>query len=484
MKHRVLVVDDESSIRSSLRMILQHAGYFFSEAASGQEGLEKIAAEDPDVVILDVKMPGMDGLDVLEALRRGGTQIPVLVVSGHGDIETAVRATKLGAFNFIEKPFGEERVLVEIRNALEQRRLKRKADALELEYEKQFELVGESRPMKELRESIQRAAPTHATVLITGESGTGKELVARAIHRNSPRRDSPFIRVNCAAIPEDLIESELFGHERGSFTGASARQVGKFQQADRGTIFLDEVGDMSARTQAKVLRALETGEIEPVGAARVITVDVRVIAATNKDLAAEIRNGRFREDLYFRLAVLPIECPPLRRRAEDVPLLIEHFCANTGRRFSGPALQALSRQPWKGNVRELRNTVERLTIMAPATPDSVIELDALPRELRGEAPATGGAAPAAATPAGLPATLKDFKEAAEKDFILAMLERYDWNISRTAKEIDTPRSNLYKKLEQYGIAKDRMPADEGGPADDADPALRRADPGPGGAGDE
>jgi len=461
MSYRVLVVDDEPSIRSSMKMILQHAGYEFAEASTGAQGLEKISSIEPDVVILDVKMPGMDGLDVLEALKSRGSVIPVIVISGHGDIETAVRATKLGAFNFIEKPFGEERVLVEIRNALEQHLLRRKADVLEVEVKQQFEMVGSSKEMSALRASIQRAAPTQATVLITGESGTGKELVARAVHANSSRRDAPFIRVNCAAIPEDLIESELFGHERGSFTGASARQIGKFLQADHGTIFLDEIGDMSARTQAKVLRALETGEIEPVGAARVITVDVSVIAATNKDLAAEIRKGTFREDLYFRLKVIPIECPPLRRHAEDIPALVEHFAASSGKRFSEAALRVLAAQPWKGNVRELRNVIERILIMAPASAEGVIDVNDLPPEAREGDVAPEGAPGArlAGAAEGL-TTLKDFKEAVEKEFILAMLEKNDWNISRTAKEIDTPRSNLYKKLEQYGIGKDRVTSDE------------------------
>ncbi|HKY31165.1 MAG TPA: sigma-54 dependent transcriptional regulator [Candidatus Polarisedimenticolia bacterium] len=469
MKQRILVVDDESSIRSSLRMILQHAGYQFLEASSGRDALEKIASDDPHVVILDIKMPEMDGLEVLETMRRQGMEMPVIVVSGHGDIETAVRATKLGAFNFIEKPFGEERVLVEIRNALEQRRLRGKAAVLEREHEQQFAMIGDSRPMKELREMIQRSAPTNATVLITGESGTGKELVARAIHRLGNRRDAPFVRVNCAAIPDDLIESELFGHERGSFTGAVGRQTGKFLQADHGTIFLDEVGDMSPRAQAKVLRALETGEIEPVGAARVITVDVRVIAATNKDLAAEIRKGGFREDLYFRLNVIPIHCSPLRQRAEDIPSLVQHFAAVAGRRVSQTAMRALARHAWKGNVRELRNIVERITIMTPGGGDAVIDLGDLPPELRGseggaaagpvEAGAAGGMLARSAQAYG---TLKDFKEAAEKEFILAMLEKNDWNISRTAKEIDTPRSNLYKKLEQYDIAKDRLSGQDAG----------------------
>ena len=466
MKSRVLVVDDESSIRSSLKMILQHAGYAFLEASSGHEAIEKATASEPDVMILDVKMPGMDGLEVLETLRRQGIEVPVIVVSGHGDIETAVKATKLGAFNFMEKPFGEERVLLEIRNAVEQRRLRRKAEVLELEYEKQFEMVGHSPLMKELRSVILKAAPTQATILITG-----KELVARAIHGNSSRREAPFVRVNCAAIPEDLIESELFGHERGSFTGATARQVGKFLQADHGTIFLDEVGDMSPRTQAKVLRALETGEIEPVGAARVITVDVRVIAATNKDLAAEISKGRFREDLYFRLKVVPIECPPLRERAEDIPALIEHFSSSSPRRFSSAAMEALARRPWKGNVRELRNTIERLLIMIPQAQGEdreVIDLSDLPADLRGwtaysAAPGgMGGLGEGLAPLLASHATLKDFKEAAEKEFLLAMLEKNEWNISRTAKEIDTPRSNLYKKLEQYGIGKDRLKVDVAG----------------------
>jgi len=464
MTHRVLVVDDEASIRSSLRMILGHAGYQFLEAASGQRALECIAETPPDAVILDIKMPGMDGLEVLEALQKQGSDVPIIVVSGHGDIETAVKATKLGAFNFIEKPFGEQRVLLELRNAIEHRQLLHKTAALELEYEQRFEMIGASKAVEDLRAAIAKAAPSQATVLVTGESGTGKELVARAIHRNSSRKDAPFIRVNCAAIPEDLIESEMFGHERGSFTGATGRQVGKFPQADHGTIFLDEVGDMSLRAQAKVLRALETGEIEPVGAARVITVDVRVIAATNKDLESEIRAGRFREDLYFRLKVIPIHCPPLRERSEDIPMLIDHFAAGTARRFSPEAKAALARHRWKGNIRELQNVIERLIIMAPGT-DPVIGAGDLPAD----AHASTGAAPDAGTGGSIAAlatsgvTLKDFKESAEKEFILAVLEKNDWNISRTAKAIDTPRSNLYKKLEQYGIAKDDLSADDAGP---------------------
>ena len=461
MTHRILVVDDEASIRSSLRMILGHAGYQFLEASTGQRALETIAETPPDAVILDIKMPGMDGLEVLDTLRQLGTDVPVIVVSGHADIETAVKATKLGAFNFIEKPFGEERVLLEIRNAIEHRQLRHKTAALDLEYEQRFEMIGTSRAVEDLRAAISKAAPSQATVLVTGESGTGKELVARAIHRNSSRRDAPFIRVNCAAIPEDLIESEMFGHERGSFTGATGRQVGKFLQADHGTIFLDEVGDMSLRAQAKVLRALETGEIEPVGAARVITVDVRVIAATNKDLESEIRAGRFREDLYFRLKVIPIHCPPLRERAEDIPMLIDHFAAGTARRFSPEAKSVLAKHHWNGNIRELQNVVERLIIMAPGT-GSVLGTSDLPADAHAAGAASAGNASgstgsiAALVTAGV--TLKDFKESAEKEFILAMLEKNDWNISRTAKAIDTPRSNLYKKLEQYGIAKDGLSA--------------------------
>ena len=451
-RERILVIDDEPDIRKTLKMTLEYEGYEILTAATGSEGLDRVRAERPDAILLDIKMPGMDGLEVLERMKVQGSEAPILIISGHGDISDAVKATKLGAFDFLEKPLEQERLLLALRNALKHRLLSREVEQLRQLEEDGSELMGQSRPMQELRSSIQAAAASSATVLIQGESGTGKELVARALHRASARSGGPFIRVNRAAIPDDLIESELFGHERGSFTGATARQVGKFVQADRGTILLDEIGDMSPRTQAKVLRVLETGEVEPVGAARVARVNVRVIAATNKDLQSEIRRGAFREDLYFRLNVIPIVSPPLREHPEDIPVLVDHFMAGFSRKqglklksVTPAAVDAMKRMPWKGNVRELRNTVERLLIM---TPRDVVDAGEIPGS--SAAPAEG--AGPMASPAAY-ATLREFKEEAEKAFILAKLEANEWNISKTAKEIDTPRSNLYKKLEQYGLAK-------------------------------
>ncbi len=465
---RILVIDDEPDIRRTLKMTLEYEGYEVLTAGSGTEGLECVRTERPDAVLLDIKMPGLDGLEVLEKLRAQGSDAEVLIISGHGDISDAVRATKLGAFDFLEKPLEQERLSLSLRNALQQRRLSREVAQLRDEDEgERFELIGGSRAMADLRAAIQSAAASVATVLIIGESGTGKELVARALHAASARAGEPFIRVNCAAIPDDLIESELFGHERGSFTGATARQVGKFVQADRGTIFLDEIGDMSPRTQAKVLRVLETGEVEPVGAARVAIVDVRVIAATNKDLPAEIKRGTFREDLYFRLQVIPLNCPPLREHPEDVSALVEYFISRYSRkqglkpkRFTPAAMDMLHRLHWKGNVRELRNTIERLLIMIPHD-----EVDAADIPAGEETRAKVASVPA---PSAFD-TLREFKEVAEKAFILAKLEANDWNISKTAKEIDTPRSNLYKKLEQYGLAKgDRVREEDTEAGEDLD----------------
>ncbi len=460
-KPLVLVVDDEEDIRSSLRMILEYEGFDMVEASSGQDGLDKAAAHTPDVVLLDIKMPRMDGLEVLAELRRRAPEPPVVMISGHGTVQTAVEATKLGAFDFMEKPLERDRVLLVLRNALERRRLEQENRDLRLTYEERFRMVGESATLESVRDAIARAAPTKASVLVTGESGTGKELVARAIHRNSTRAERRFVRVNCAAIPEELIESELFGHVKGSFTGAVKDQTGKFVQADGGTIFLDEVGDMSLRTQSKVLRVLQDGEVEPVGAARAQVVDVRVIAATNKDLARDIREGRFREDLYFRLNVVPIVVPPLRQRREDIPGLVEYFAELFGtennsraKRFTPAALEALKNLPWKGNVRELRNAVERLIIM---TPGDEVGVDDLPAGLGA---ALGEVEPAAAPAGGLRLpvsglTLQEFKDRAERGFLVARLEENDWNIAATAKAIDTPRSNLYKKLEAYGIGRSK-----------------------------
>src|SRR6187455_955740 len=325
MRARILVIDDEAEIRRSVRMILEYEGYDVIEASSGPEGVALAEKESPDLVFLDVKMPGMDGLEALQRIRAVTETLPVVIISGHGTVSTAVEATKLGAFDFIEKPLASERVLLTIRNALDQGRLKDENRSLKRAVEARYQMVGESAGLRQIGDSIKRAAPTNATVLILGESGAGKELVARAIHRNSLRSRERFIQVNCAAIPEELIESELFGHEKGSFTGATEKQIGKFEQADRGTIFLDEVGDMSAKTQAKVLRVLQEGEVERLGSSKTMKVDVRVIAATNKRLEEEIDAGRFREDLYFRLSVIPIFVPPLRERQDDIPLLARHF---------------------------------------------------------------------------------------------------------------------------------------------------------------
>jgi two-component system, NtrC family, nitrogen regulation response regulator NtrX len=461
-KTRILVVDDEVAIRESLRMTLEYEGYECILAATGQEALSLAERETPDLVLLDVKMPGMDGIDVLERLRAMNEALPVIVVSGHGTISTAVEATKKGAFDFIEKPFASDRVLVSLRNALDQRQLRDENRVLKKAVEVRHQMIGESGALRQVMAAVGRAAPTTATVLIQGESGVGKELVARTIHRNSLRSRERFVQVNCAAIPEELIESELFGHEKGSFTGATEKQVGKFEQADRGTIFLDEVGDMSAKTQAKVLRVLQEGEVERLGSARTIKVDVRVIAATNKNLEEEIEKGTFREDLYFRLAVIPIYVPSLRERPEDIPLLVRHYMDYFSResnarprRIAQAALDALQRYRWKGNIRELRNTVERLIIMSPG---DTIDLADLPGSLRNP----GGAASsssvprpaAAAADLGAGGTLREFKDSAERAFLVTKLRENGWNISKTAELIDTPRSNLYKKLEQYQISQE------------------------------
>jgi len=451
VKPRVLIVDDEEAIRSSLKMIFEYEGYEVLLAANGPAGLKIAEKEAPDLVFLDIKMPQMDGLEVLKRLKAAEGSPPVVILSGHGNVKTAVEATKLGAFDFIEKPPESERILLVTRNALGQKRLVDENRRLKLTFDEKYRMVGQSGALEKVWEAVRRAAPTNATVLISGESGVGKELVARAIHRNSLRKDEAFVQVNCAAIPEELIESELFGHEKGSFTGATEKQIGKFELAHKGTIFLDEVGDMSLRTQAKVLRVLQEGEVERIGSQKTIEVDVRVIAATNKELEEAIGRGDFREDLYFRLSVIPVRVPPLRERGEDVPVLVQHFvkqfCVENNfrpRAFSPAAIEALKRHPWRGNVRELKNAVERLLIMA--------EGDEIGPEQMGEVlrrPAESGSAPAG------PPTLRDFKESAERAFLVGKLRESNWNISATAAAIGTPRSNLYKKLEQYGISQEK-----------------------------
>ncbi len=455
MKGRILVIDDEAAIRDTMRMILEYDGHEVFTAGSGQEGLAVAGREAPDLVFLDIKMPGLDGLEVLGRLRAINDTLPVVIVSAHGSATTALEAGRLGAFRFLEKPPSKDYVLDAVREGLELANLRRENRSLRSALETRHQIVGESAALRQVMEQVRRAAPTAATVLILGESGVGKELVARAIHRDSLRARERFVQVNCAAIPEELIESELFGHERGAFTGATEKQVGKFEMADRGTIFLDEVADMSAKTQAKVLRVLQEGEVERLGSSKTAKVDVRVIAATNKDLEHEISEGRFREDLFYRLSVIPIHVPPLRERVADIPVLVEHFVGVFSRennrrpaRFTPAAIEALAGARWRGNIRELKNVVERLLIMCPGEAIDAPDVRAVVRH-DGHGPAAG------AVPAGgRPTTLREFKEWSERAFLVERLREFGWNISKTAEVIDTPRSNLYKKLEQYRISQE------------------------------
>jgi len=465
VKPRLLVIDDESAIRDSLKMVLEYEGYEVMQAATGEEGIKLIEQEAPDLVFLDIKMPGMDGLEVLHKLRHLVEITPIVVISGHADITTAVEATRLGAFDFIEKPLERERVMVTVRNAVDTRRLKSENKSYRRDADKKYQIVGDSPSLATVRSAIQKAAPTNATVLIWGESGVGKELVARGIHRDSLRRDGAFVQVNCAAIPDELIESELFGHEKGSFTGATDRQIGKFEQADKGTIFLDEVGDMSLKTQAKVLRVLQEQELERLGSNRIIKVDVRVIAATNKNLEEEIDRHTFREDLFYRLNVVPIHVPALRERRDDIPALVRHFADLFARdnnfhrkTFTAAAMERLKQQHWRGNIRELRNFVERLVIMTSA---EAIDARDIPDggAARGDAPmlaGTDGVSVTTPAPSWIDATtLQEFKSGSERAYLVAKLRDNGWNISKTAEVIDTPRSNLYKKLEQYQISQEK-----------------------------
>ncbi len=444
----ILIVDDEAAIRESLRMVLEFEGYRIEEAGTGVEALRIVRDRPPDAVLLDIRMPEMDGLDAFRIMRERGYEMPVIFISGHADVASAVEATRRGAFDFLEKPPDSERLRLSVRNAVEAWRLRKDAGRTPAPDAASSTLVGSSPVMQRLRETIALAAPTPATVLVTGESGTGKELVARAIHDLSARREGPFVQVNCAAIPEELIESELFGHEKGSFTGAVRKQTGKFVAADGGTIFLDEVGDMSARTQAKVLRVLESGDVEPVGAEKTIRVDVRVVAATNRMLEDEIGAGRFREDLFYRLNVVPIRTAPLRERAEDVPLLVEYFARRFSeganyklKSFSPEALALLARQPWKGNVRELRNLVERLLILTPGTAVDVEQVAAATGDPRGAAPG----------PWSEVRTLKDFKENGERLFLEGRLGEENWDVAKAAEGLGTTRAQLARRMEQLGI---------------------------------
>jgi two-component system, NtrC family, nitrogen regulation response regulator NtrX len=453
VSHRILVVDDEAGIRAALRQLLEYEGYAVTAVASGDEALTQYAEQRPHLVMLDVKMAGLDGLATLRRLRELDPEVIVVMISGHGTIATAVEATQAGAHDFLEKPLDTNRVLVTIRNALKHVALEREVRTLKAVVEQHHEIVGSSAAIRQLIERIERVAPTLSRILITGENGTGKELVARAVHRLSPRAAKPFVEVNCAAIPSELIESELFGHMKGSFTGAFGDRTGKFEQADGGTLFLDEVGDMSSAAQAKVLRALQEGVITPIGSTKSVKVDVRIVAATNKRLEDEIAAGRFREDLLYRLNVVPIEVPPLRARRDDIPQLVEHFAQQLAaapglgaRQFAAGAVDALRRHAWPGNVRELRNTVERLLILAPGP--EVGEKDV--QRLLGATTPDGGLGDVLLTSE----TYEAFKENAERAFLRAKLAEFDWNVSETARRLDMPRSNLYKKIERLKLERD------------------------------
>jgi len=443
----ILIVDDERGIRESLGALLRDEGYGVESASSGEECLEWLEKRPFDLVLLDVWLPKMDGLETLERIQSLEGAPMVVIISGHGNIETAVRATKLGAFDFVEKPLSLEKTVLVVRNALDYLRLESENRRLRAELEERHQILGSSVPMKALRQQIALTAPTNGRVLIYGESGTGKELVARALHASSPRSPMPFVEVNCAAIPEELIESEMFGHHKGSFTGASEDKAGKFQKADGGTLFLDEVGDMSLKTQSKVLRVLEERRVEPLGSHQPVTVDVRVIAATNKKLEEEIARNLFREDLFYRLNVIPFYVPALRERTEDVPILAAYFvatfCEAYGKKrkeFSAPAMEVLLGYPWPGNVRELKNLVERLIIMCPSPR---IEPHHLPPEIfRG----------ASKSPQRPYASLQEARSAYERDFVLRKLEESRWNMTKAAQALGLERSHLYRKMRSLGIA--------------------------------
>ena len=454
----ILVVDDEPGVRSALSGVLRDEGYTVDAVSTGEECLERLTRASVDLIILDVWLPGMDGLATLARLRERQVDAQVVLISGHGNIESAVRAIKMGAFDFVEKPLSLEKTVLVIRNALHQRRLEAENRALRARVDRTQTMVGESYAMGQLREQVAMAAPTNGRVLIYGENGTGKELVARTIHALSRRRGAAFVEVNCAAIPEELIESELFGHVRGAFTGAVADRRGKFEVADGGTIFLDEIGDMSLKTQAKVLRVLQEQTMEPVGGTTRIKVDARVLAATNKDLQSEFRSARFREDLYFRLNVIPIFVPPLRDRQDDIALLADHFMADFAReygrrpkRFESAARTVLQRYPWPGNVRELRNVIERLMIMVPGDAISASDLSFLD---------PGVLTAPAVEPTGERLTLHEARDNFERDLILRTLAEQQGNMSRTAEVLGVERSNLYRKMKAFGIAPSRRAEEE------------------------
>jgi len=463
MSRSVLVIDDEQSILQSLEGALGDEGFRVKTALSGREGIEKIRADRVDVVLLDIWMPGMDGIDTLKQIKAEWPDQTVIMMSGHGSIETAVRSTKLGAFDFVEKPLSLERLLVLLQNAHCVHELARENQALRRQVEKHSTLVGESAQTQQIRELIKRVAPTTGSVLIAGENGTGKELVAQSIHALSPRFNKPFVAVNCAAIPEELIESELFGHEKGSFTGATGLRRGKFDLANGGTLFLDEIGDMSLRTQAKILRILQEQKFERVGGTQTISADVRVVAATNKDLKQEIQRGAFREDLFYRLNVIPFAIPPLRERKDDTMLLARHFLKEFAlthgkgiRELTPEALNVLTAYSWPGNVRELRNLIERVVILTSESEDARPVLAATLLEhlgddagsLRNEGTVCGSRDEHMSVTAK---NLRDARQEFEKEFIVRTLKENEWNITKAAAVLGIERSHLHKKIKSFGI---------------------------------
>jgi two-component system nitrogen regulation response regulator NtrX len=471
-----MIVDDEKGIREALKQVLQYEEIEVQACASGHEAIRVYPDFKPHLVFLDVKMEGMDGLETLKRVRELDPQAQVVMISGHGTIQTAVEATQLGAYDFLEKPLDTDRILLTLRNALQHVGLVNENVRLKQEVRAQYEIVGSSKAIRQVIGLIEKVAPTPARVLITGDNGTGKELVARAIHALSPRAagaggagggggggggGGPFVEVNCAAIPTELIESELFGHMKGSFTGAFADHAGKFELADGGTLFLDEIGDMSLSAQAKVLRALQEGVISRVGSGKALPVDVRVIAATNKNLGVEIEQGRFREDLLYRLNVVPIHVPALRERRGDIAQLVTHFSNELTERgglpakeFDATAVERLTAHDWPGNIRELKNAVERLLILASGptvTQQDVERIVGKGDGGRGKGRTVGAGGGDAAWLRA--ATFEEFKQAAERAFLLGKLQEHDWNVSETARSMQMPRSNLYKKIERYGLAR-------------------------------
>ncbi|MBC7385638.1 MAG: sigma-54-dependent Fis family transcriptional regulator [Cryobacterium sp.] len=470
MSRHVLIIDDEASIRSSLEGALKDEGYRVRSAASGRDGIDLLRAESVDVVVLDIWMPDLDGLETLKQIKAEFPDQPVIMMSGHGTIDTAVRATKLGAFDFLEKPPSLERMLVLLQNAASVRDLARENQALRKQINRSRTLMGRSAPLLQIQALIRQVAPTTGSVLITGENGTGKELVAHSIHALSSRYTRTFVEVNCAAIPEELIESELFGHEKGAFTGATQLRRGKFDLAHEGTLFLDEIGDMSMKTQAKILRILQEQKFERVGGTQTISVDVRIVAATNKDLRAEIARGNFREDLFYRLNVIPFHVPPLRDRQDDIPLLAEHFLKEFSvthgkrlRSLSEEAKELLKSYSWPGNVRELKNLIERMMILTleveeglPITANhlfSHLESDALSAQISNRSEGSQ-ASPSTHSSPGSARNLRDARSEFERDFILKTLKENDWNVSKAATILGIERSHLHKKMKSYGIESD------------------------------